>query len=96
MRVVRSHTSRALHAMRRQRHRRRAHARGRHPTRPTSALTATSPLTIDAALRIIEAQPSVRIELVDAASARLATGSRPTSEQIADRAIRGARCDLLT
>lgn len=96
MRVVRSHTSRALDAMRRTRHRRRAHGGGRHPARPAGALTATSPLTIDAALRLIEAQPPVRVELVDAASARLATGDRPTAEQIADAALREARCDLVT
>lgn len=96
MRVVRSHTSRALDAMRRTRHRRRPHARGRHPARPAAALTATSPLTIDAALRLIEAQPPVRVELVDAASARLATGDRPTAEQIADAALGDARYDLVT
>jgi hypothetical protein len=96
MRVVRHHTSRALDAVRRQRHRRHGHVR-RHQSvaRPGSAVSATSPLTIDAALRIIEAQPAVRIELVDAASARLAAGDRPTSEQIADMAIRRATCDAL-
>ena len=45
---------------------------------------------------LIEAQPPVRVELVDAASARLATGDRPTAEQIADAALREARCDLVT
>ena len=96
MRVVRQHTSRALHAVRRQRHRRRGHVRRHHPVaRPGSAVSATSPLTIDAALRIIEAQPRIRVELVDAASTRLAAGERPSSEAIAERAIERARCDLL-
>ena len=96
MRVVRTHTSRAFDAMRRNRHRRRRPTRGRPRVGPGSALAATSPLTIDEALRIIDAQPPVRVELVDAASARLAAGMRPTSEQIADEAIRRARCDLST
>jgi hypothetical protein len=55
---------------------------------------ATSPRTIDRALRLIDGLPPVRVELVEAASARLAAGERPTSEAIADRAIRRATCDL--
>lgn len=94
MRVVRSHTSRAFDAMRRTRHRRRRPTRGRPGDGHASGLAATSPLTIDAALRIIDAQPPVRVALVDAASARLAAGTRPTAEQIADEAIRSALCDL--
>jgi hypothetical protein len=45
-------------------------------------------------LRIIDALPPVRVELVAAASARLAAGERPSSEAIADMAIRRATCDL--
>jgi hypothetical protein len=56
---------------------------------------ATSPRTIERALLIIDGQPPVRIELVAAASARLAAGERPSSEAIAARAIRVATCDLV-
>ena len=92
MRTPRTHATRALDAVRR-RHRR---GRGgqRHAVRPSSSLMATSPRTIDHALRIIDALPPVRVELVEAASARLAAGERPSSEAIADMAIRRATCDL--
>jgi hypothetical protein len=54
----------------------------------------TSPRTIEHALHIIEGMPPVRIELVAAASARLAAGVRPSSETIAEMAILGATCDM--
>jgi hypothetical protein len=38
--------------------------------------------------------PRVRMHLVEAAIARLASGQRPSSEAIADMAIRRATCDL--
>jgi hypothetical protein len=92
MRSSGKHATRALDAVRR-RHR-RTRARQVHGVRPSSSLMATSPRTIDRALRIIEALPPVRVELVAAASARLAAGERPSSEAIADMAIRRATCDL--
>ena len=46
-----------------------------------------SPLTIEAALGIIDAQPAVRVALVDAASLRLAAGEHPSSVAIPHRAI---------
>jgi hypothetical protein len=52
-------------------------------------------MTIDLALRTIDELPTIRIDLVEAASARLAAGERPSAEAIADMAIRRATCDLL-
>jgi hypothetical protein len=52
-------------------------------------------MTIELALRTIEGLPPVRIHLVEAAAARLAAGDRPTSDAIAEMAIRRATCDLL-
>jgi hypothetical protein len=92
MRASRKHATRALDAVRRRHGRTRA--RQVHAVRPSSSLMATSPRTIDRALRIIDALPPVRVELVAAASARLAAGERPSSEAIADMAIRRATCDL--
>jgi hypothetical protein len=89
---TRRHTTRALDAVRR-RHR-PTRARQHHAVRPSSSLMRTSPRTIDRALRVIETMPPVRVELVAAASARLAAGERPSSEAIADMAIRRATCDL--
>jgi hypothetical protein len=87
MKAVRHHTVRALDAVRRRRHSRRAGANRPHPTHPDRAVTGVSPLTIEAALGIIDAQPAVRVALVDAASVRLAAGQHPSSAAIADRAI---------
>jgi hypothetical protein len=92
MRTSRRPATRALDAVRR-RHR-RTRARQVHAVRPSAALMGTSPRTIDRALRVIESLPPVRVELVAAASARLAAGERPSSEAIADMAIRRATCDL--
>jgi hypothetical protein len=52
-------------------------------------------MTIDRALRTIDALPPVRVALVAAASARLAAGDRPSADAVADMAIRRATCDLL-
>ena len=93
MRTPRRHATRALDAVRR-RHR-RGRALRRHATRPSSAVMATSPHTIERALRILDGQPQVRVELVAAASARLAAGERPSSEAIADRVVRDSVCGLL-
>jgi hypothetical protein len=102
MRVARSQAARALDAVRR-RHR-RAPVRGRlrrPPRRPrhagsgAAAVHSVSPLTIDLALRTIGDQPPVRVGLVEAASARLDAGDRPSAEAVADMAIRRATCDLL-
>jgi hypothetical protein len=49
--------------------------------------------SIDRALRVIDETPRVRVHLVEAAVARLAAGRRPSSEAIADMAIRRATCD---
>jgi hypothetical protein len=87
MKVVRHHTGRAFDAVRRRRHRRRAGAHGPHPTHPHRPTLGVSPLTVEGALGIIEAQPDVRVSLVDAASARLAAGERPSPDVIADRAV---------
>ncbi len=93
MRVSRTHASRAFDAMRGRR--RRAHAR-RRSVRPVNGLTSgATPLTIDLALRTIDELPPVRIHVVQAAAARLAAGERPTSDAIAEMAIRRATCDLL-
>ena len=94
MRVSRSQASRALDAVR-SRHR-RVPVRARRSVRPRSSLTAVAtPMTIDLALRTIDELPTIRIDLVEAASARLAAGERPSAEAIADMAIRRATCDLL-
>ena len=52
-------------------------------------------MTIELALRTIGETPAVRVQIVEAAAARLAAGDRPSSEAIADMAIRRATCDLL-
>lgn len=92
MRVSRTHASRAFDAVRGRR--RRAHRR--RSVRPVNGLTSgATPLTIDLALRTIDELPPVRIHLVEAAAARLAAGERPTSDAVADMAIRRATCDLL-
>jgi hypothetical protein len=93
MRSSRKQATRALDAVRRRHRRPREHQA--HAARPTSSLMATSPRTIERALLIIDGQPPVRIELVAAASARLAAGERPSSEAIAARAIRVVTCDLV-
>jgi hypothetical protein len=49
--------------------------------------------SVDRALRLIDELPRVRVHLVEAAIARLAAGRRPSSEAIADMAIRRAGCD---
>ena len=87
MKAVRHHTVRALDAVRRRRHRRHAGAQRPHPTHPNRTAAGVSPLTIEAALGIIDAQPAVRVALVDAASLRLAAGEHPSSVAIADSAI---------
>jgi hypothetical protein len=55
---------------------------------------AISPRAIERAVLIIDGQPRVRVELVAAASARLAAGERPSSQAIADKVIERATCDL--
>jgi hypothetical protein len=90
MRVTRSHASQALDTVRR----RRARASTRH-RRPSAAVLSVSPMTIERALRTIDALPPVRVALVAAASARLAVGERPSADAVAEMAIRRATCDLL-
>jgi hypothetical protein len=100
--VARSQAVQALDAVRRRQ--RRAAARRRVATRGTggrprvsraASLHGVSPLTLDRTLHTIAHLPPVRAELVAAASARMAAGRRPSSEAIADMAIRRATCDLL-
>ncbi|HET9611981.1 MAG TPA: hypothetical protein VFP06_20365 [Acidimicrobiales bacterium] len=93
MRVTRSQASQALDTVRRRRA--RASTRHRRPGRPSSAVMFVSPMTIERALRTIDALPRVRVALVEAASARLAAGERPSADAVADMAIRRATCDLL-
>lgn len=89
MRVTRSHASQALDTVRRRRT--RPSARHRRPRRPAAAVLSVSPMTIDRALRTIDAMPPIRVSLVEAASARLAAGERPTAEAVAEMAIRRVR-----
>lgn len=63
-----------------------------HPAHP---LHTVSPLLIDRVLHAIDDLPPLRVELVAAASARLAAGERPSAEAIADMAIRRAAVDQL-
>ena len=93
MRVTRSQASRAF-AHVRTRHR-RASVRRHRSVRPSSSLMSATPMSIDLALRTIDELPPIRIHLVEAASARLAAGERPSAEAIADMAIRRATCDML-
>jgi hypothetical protein len=94
MRVSRSQASRAIDAVRR-RHPRGSGRRPRSLRRASGVMTGASPMTIDLALRAIDALPPVRIHLVEAASARLAAGERPSADAIAEMAIRRAVCDRL-
>lgn len=87
MRVVRTHSARGFDSLRRRRHRRRPQNRRPAPGRPAPPLGTTSPRTVEAAVRVVQAQPAVRSALVEGASARLATGCRPTSRQIADSVV---------
>jgi hypothetical protein len=42
-----------------------------------------------------EGEPPLRIELVQAASARRAAGEWPSADEVADMALRRAACDRL-
>ncbi len=94
MRVSRTHATRALDAVRRRRRRAQVHPR-RVVRSAAGASSGPTPMTIELALRTIGETPAVRVHLVEAAAARLAAGERPSSEAIADMAIRRATCDLL-
>jgi hypothetical protein len=97
MRVSPRAASQALAAVRTTRRRGAAtHRRPRPIRRRARRLpTVSSPRSIDLALRTIDELPPLRVELVEAAVARLATGERPSSDDIAEMAIRRATCDLL-
>ena len=85
MRVTRTDLHPAFATIRTTRRRMaRLHRRRGHPSSSDS---------ISRALRIIDETPRVRVHLVEAAAARLAAGRRPSSEAIADMAIRRATCD---
>jgi hypothetical protein len=76
------------------RHRRTSVRQARGERRPTASLTsAATPVIIDLALRAIDELPPVRLDVVDAASTRLAAGERPSAEAIAEMAIRHASSD---
>jgi len=92
MQVSRRQAALAIDVVRR-RHR-RATGRHRHPVRRGPGVRP-SPVTIDLVLREIEGLGPVRIELVEAASARRAAGEWPTPDEIADMAVRRAVCDRL-
>ena len=92
MQVSRRQAALALDVVRRQH--RRVSGRHRHQVRRGPGVRP-SPVTIDLVLREIEGLGAVRIELVEAASARRAAGEWPTPDEIADMAVRRAVCDRL-
>ena len=89
MQVSRRQAALALDVVRR-RHRRassRRHHRGRPVARP-------APRVIDLVVRTVDGQ-DLRIELVQAASARRAAGEWPSADEVAEMALRRAACDRL-
>jgi hypothetical protein len=90
MQVSRRQATRAFAAVRGTH--RRATTAPRRRVRPRSGV---SPRTMELALKHIDDLPGVRIEVVVAASARLAEGDRPTPEAIAEATLRRAACDRL-
>lgn len=64
----------------------------RNRTRPVHG---AGPLLIDLAVRTVDGLPSVRLDRVAAASARLAAGHRPSAEALADATLRRAACERL-
>ena len=92
MQVSRRQAALALDVVRR-RHG-RASGRHRHQMRRGPGVRP-SPVTVDLVFREIEGLGPVRIELVEAASARRAAGEWPTPDEIADMAVRRAACDRL-
>jgi hypothetical protein len=90
MQVSRRQAYRAFAAVRRT-HRRVTTA----PRRRARPRAGVSPRTIELALQHIDDLPPVRIEVVVAASTRLALGDRPSPEEIADATLRQATCDRL-
>jgi hypothetical protein len=96
MQVSRRQAALALDAVRR-RHR-RAIGKHRHPIqiqirrRPGVRI---SPYVLDLVLKEVEGQGPVRIDLVDAASARRDAGEWPTADEVAEMTLRRAVCDRL-
>jgi hypothetical protein len=80
----------ALETVRR-RHR-RAPARRHQARRPVQR---PKPLVVDFILSMGEGEPPLRIELVQAASARRTAGEWPSADEVADMALRRAACDRL-
>ena len=94
MQVSRRQAAVALEAVR-GRHR-RAIGRPRHQIQVRRGPgVRISPNVLDLVIREVEGQGPVRIELVEAASARRAAGIWPTPDEVADMAIRRAACDRL-
>lgn len=87
MPAARRHASRALASFRRSSPRRPRPRAGR--VRRSRPACTVSPLVVDLAIRTVDEQPTVRIDRVAAASARLAAG-HPPAEAVADLALRDA------
>jgi hypothetical protein len=91
MQVSRRQAALALDVVRR-RHRR---AIGRHQHQARGPKARPSPVAMDLVFREIDGLGPVRIELVQAASARRAADVWPTADEVADMALRRAICDRL-
>ena len=90
MQVSRRQAALALEVVRRRHRRAPVRVRRRRPRRPASL---PSPVFVDLVVRIAEDQPPLRIELVQAATARRAAGEWPSAYEVADMALRRAACD---
>jgi hypothetical protein len=102
MRVSSRAASQALAAVRTTRRRSTGAHRRHRPSRHRGSgrvvrrfASVPTPRSIDLALRTIDDLPPLRAGVVEAATARLAAGERPSSDDIAEMAIRRATCDLL-
>jgi hypothetical protein len=76
-----------------ERARRHASARRRYRVRPVRGV---SPLTIDAAVRRIDALPRVRADRVAAARHRISAGVHPSADEVAEMILRRVICDRLS
>jgi hypothetical protein len=90
MQVSGSQASRALDAMRRTR--RRGAVRRRRWRRPVAA---AAPAPVELVLRNLADLPTTRVEVIQAASGRLAAGQLPSADAVAEMALRRAICDRL-
>jgi hypothetical protein len=90
MQVSRRQAALALDVVRRRHRRAPVRIRRRRSRRPVSL---PSPVFVDLVVRVADDQPPLRIELVEAASARRAAGEWPSAYEVADMALRRAACD---